>query len=367
MLGSSTSSNWAGSPIAGLGFATRYTEDFAALAQAGVSSVRLGIDWSRLQPSPGRLDDDWREWYQSVLLAAQRSGIEVWAALHEHTVPAWFDDEGSFADSRAAGLQWPRWVEAAAEHFGHLVAGWYPIVDPLDAAAPWSADPSRYESALLNVATAWRDAWRILRGGPPVATSLALRMVRPSDHTVPAKEAARLEDHLRWRLWLRSLRDGVLRLPNGNERTVSDLAASLDVLGASTSLDVPEGGISDESIRRWEERLGSLVRRLAEEGPERPLVLSGMEIRWQNHDERVLWVEATVRAVRAAIDDGVPLGTVLVDPAINRSADSAVNGSTERGAVAPAAILDRERNITREADAWRALKQRSDRFDDVTG
>lgn len=346
-LGSSATSNWSGTPAGGNDFATRYPEDLALIGQLGIRGVRLGLDWSRLQPSPGRIDDDWREWYLGVLLAARRSGVDVWLALHEQTVPTWFDDEGSFADDRAAGLLWPRWVETAAELFGDLVAGWFPIVDPLAVASRWTADPRKHETAVINVATAWRDSWRILRGGPAVATSLAVRMVRPVDHTVPAQQAARLEDHLRWRMWLRALRDGVLRLPNGHERVIPDLEASLDILGISTVLDIPEGTITDESLRRWEERVGTIVRRAAEEGPERPIVLSALEVRWPNPDERVLFVESTVGALRAATDDGVPLEQVFVQPGLSRATTSRPD--------TVASLLDRDRNTTRETTAWSAL------------
>jgi len=346
-LGPSINSNWTSGPAAGNGFETRHAEDLALFAQTGVRTVRLGLDWARLQPTPGRVDDDWREWYQGVLLHARRSGVAVWLALHEQTVPAWFDDEGSFADARAAGLLWPRWVETAAELFGDLVAGWFPIIDPVSAAARWTSDPRRHEDALINVATAWRDSWRILRGGPPVAASLAVRMVRPVDHTVPAQQAARLEDHLRWKLWLRALRDGVLRLPNGDERRIADLGSSLDILGLSTSLDVPERVTSDESLRRWEEQFGTILRRGAEEGPDRPITVSGIEVRWPNADERLLFVESTVRSLEAAVRDGVDVRTVLVDPAIAGPAGQPIAQA--------ASLLDRDRNTTREWSAWCAL------------
>jgi len=215
-LGPAPRSNWTVRPSDGNDFRTRYAEDLALLADLGVSDVRLGFDWARLQPAPGSVDDDWREWYTHVLDAAARSNVAVWATLHEHLLPRWFDDEGSFADTKAAGRWWPRWVETCADLFGDRVAGWFPIHDPVGAAARWADEPVKHESALFTFGTAWRDAWRILAGGgPPVASSLQVRMGRPADQTVPAAQAARLEDALRWRLWPRGWRDGVIHLPNG--------------------------------------------------------------------------------------------------------------------------------------------------------
>ena len=70
-----------GRPGPGNGFETRYLEDLALFAELGVTDLRLGVDWARLQPSSGYLDDDWREWYQHVLAAAAQHGIGVWLGL----------------------------------------------------------------------------------------------------------------------------------------------------------------------------------------------------------------------------------------------------------------------------------------------
>jgi len=316
-LGPSPRSDWSGSPADGNDFETRYAEDFALFAEIGITTVRLGLDWSRLEPVPGGIDDDWREWYTRVFDAAALHGVDVWASLHELTVPQWFDDEGgAFADERAAGRWWPRWVERCAELFGDRVAGWFPINDPVTVAAAQSHDPARYERTLVNLATAWRDAWRVLRGGPPVATSLGVVLPRATDQSVPAQQAARATDRLVWRLWLGALRDGTVQLPSGDARSVADLGASLDVLGIATTLDHPEAELTDESIRRWQERLGSILRRAGEEGPDRPITVSGLSIGWNERAERHLLVEAAVRAIEDAVADGVRVESVYVDPAI---------------------------------------------------
>lgn len=350
-LGSTRTSDHVGPPIVGNGFVERFAEDLAALSEVGVRAVRLSFDWARLQPVPGRLDDDWREWYGSVLMAARASGVEVWATLHEDSVPGWFDDEGSFGDERASGRAWPRWVEVVAEEFGDRVDGWFPIVDPFAVADRWSADSVRHERALLSVATAWRDAWRILRGGPPVASALGLRIVAPIDRTVPAATAARLEDHLRWRLWMLALRDGVVRFPDGREVAVGDLGGSLDLLGAGIELDVPEGVVTDDGLRRWHERFVTMLHRLAEEGPQRPITLSSVGVRWRHEDERRLFVETTTDAVRSASTDGIHVGTIFIDPAI---------GSTRRDR---ASMLDRDRATTSDTEAWQGVLRGWDRPD----
>ncbi len=355
ILGPSKDSTSTVRPSQGNGFHTRFAEDLAQLAQAGCTLVRLEFDWSRLQPVPGALDPDWVEWYGRVLDSAHDIGIDVWAALAEPTggIPRWFDDEGSFADDRTARRWWPRYVERVAETFGDRVEGWFPLIDPVGTADRWSHDTRLHESALINLAVAWRDAWRILRGGPPVAGAVSLSLVRPSGPGVPAAQAARIQDHLRWTMWLRAWRDGVLSLPNGNEPSIADLGGSLDVLGLCTTTDLGSGVLTDHALNQWRERLGDMVRRVADHGPTRPLTLAGLQVRWPHASERTRLVEATVEAIVWARDDGVDIVDVMVDPAVG-----------ERDEVR-SALVDFDRNTTAETAAWSALRHRGSNPPDV--
>jgi hypothetical protein len=180
-------------------------------------------------------------------------------------------------------------------------------------------------------------------------------MIRPADQTVPALEASRFEDHVRWKFWLRGLRDGVVRLPNGKERVIADLGGAIDVLGLVTSLDVPEGVITDDTRRRWEERLGTVLRRAAEEGPDRPLALAGLSIQWNNDEECRLFVESTVHSLRDSGRDGVPLQSVFIDPAIGPA--TSPSGAPDSGPRTPhvASLVDRDRNTTGDTAAWSVL------------
>lgn len=333
-------------PSAGNDLAARWREDLELLAEIGISVIRFPFDWSRLQPRPGGLDDDWRELYSDVLDGAAAMGVDVWACLFEGLQPAWFDDDGGFTDERAADRWWPRWVEAAADTFGDRVAGWVPFDDPVGHAERVAGDDSiGHQATLHHMLVAWRDAWRILRGGPPVATCLRLGIVRAVDDTVPARQAARHADALRWTLWLRGLRDGRSAVPGRMAREVADLAGSLDVLGISIIADLdPDQPAGDDVVGGWEERTGSVIRRAAEEGPARPMAVTVRPAR-TDVDERLRVLDAFGRAAHHAIDDGVDLTSIWASPVI-------------AGPGGPDALVDRDRQPTPCADAWAALARR---------
>jgi len=349
-LGTSSTSDVDGSPVPGNGFHTRFVDDLGALAAHGITHLRLGFDWSRLQPRSGmgdELNGEWVEWYRDVLSAARASGIEVWAGLLERHVPRWFDDERGFRDTKTADRYWPRFVEASAGAFGDLVAGWFPIDDPIGYAARLEPDDVVRHGEVVDIMVrAWRDSWRVLRGGPPVAGSFAIRTVRPADDSGPAAEAARREDHLRWRTFLRGLRDGTLVIPGRADREIPDLAGAIDIVGVRLRTDLgSDTGIDDESLRRWQERAAMMLHRVTDEGPDLPIAVAAYRVSRSRRSETArdaeVLTEATKRAVDHVVSDGIPIKNMFVEPGI------AASKATQESA-----FLDWDRHPTPLASAW---------------
>lgn len=146
-------------PTAGNGFRTRWPDDLAALQEAGITDVRITLDWARLQPKPNEIDADWAEWFDQLLQAAAAIDLRPWACLHDGSVPRWFDNDGGLDDDEALTRWWPRWVERAADRFGDVVSGWVPFARIPSGAAEQP----------------WIDTWGILRGGAPVVAAIDVR------------------------------------------------------------------------------------------------------------------------------------------------------------------------------------------------
>lgn len=352
-LGPSARSNDPDPSRSGNGFHTRFADDLAGLAAIGVTEVRLGFDWSRLEPRPGDLDGQWVEWYSDVVTAATSQGVNIWACLLERTVPSWFDDERGFFDTRTAGRYWPRFVEQIAEIFGDRVTGWFPIDDPIGFAARTETDDARRHGELIDtLLVAWRDAWRILHGGPPIASSLTIRHVRPDETSPTGIERAHREAHLRFTTFLRGLRDGTITIPGRADRILTDLEGSADVIGIKMRTDLGDDtSIDDESLRRWQERAQGLIHRVENESPNRPMtIMHRVNRRHTTETERDAEVlsEAFVRSIDASRDDGVDVTAVFVEPGIAADRDSNAH-----------ALLDWDRRTTTLADVWdRTLRSR---------
>jgi hypothetical protein len=283
----------------------RIHEDIAQFAELGAKYVRLGIDWSWVQPTPGAINGDAIEFYLGLTQTAAGHGLPVQFMLLERQVPKWFENEGGFADQKWALHWWPRWVANG------LVRD----------------DPRRHGEVLETLLYAWRDAWRILRGGPPVSTSFGLEVVRPVDQTIPAEHAAKRLDQIRWRLWLQALRDGIVSIPGRAEREIADLAGACDVIGL---------------VLRHDRDTLALLHRAAEQAPDRPLSATLLLPEGADADREPAVQRYLHQAGEAA--SGMPLESIAVSPAFDT--DTSIRG-----------ILTRDRELKDSGRAYFGLEE----------
>src|SRR3954462_10796600 len=110
--------NWADAEerrdVAVAGVATdfwhRYEEDFARCRALGLTALRLGLEWSRIQPSPHAgpgaippFDFAALDRYTAILADCQRHGLEPVVTLHHYVHPAWLGSD-PWLDESTPGL-----------------------------------------------------------------------------------------------------------------------------------------------------------------------------------------------------------------------------------------------------------------------
>lgn len=129
-----------------------------ALAEAGVASVRMPVDWNRVEPEEGEY-----EWavYDEAVDAARRAGLEVvfvlgpcaeWAVSPERGVPP-----GERVHSVPASIEvWEEYVQRAVEHFRGRVRFWQVRRQP--TARNFRGARAEYLRLLESAAKAARQA-----------------------------------------------------------------------------------------------------------------------------------------------------------------------------------------------------------------
>jgi hypothetical protein len=177
-------------------------------------------------------------------------------------------------------------------------------------APPGRTDPGRFLDALAGLHLGLGEAWRVLRGSAPVAAAFDVAEVRAADREPTTRARARRAEDLIW-AWTTALRDGELTLPGRGTVPAPGLREACDLVGlvVADRVTVPEDGAW--SATPMPEDVGGLLRRAAEEGPDRPLVVLGQRV---GDPDRL---EATLAEVRAARDDGVELRAWFAEPAVD--------------------------------------------------
>jgi len=359
----------------GSGFGFEFRSDLSMLAEAGIGSVRWTLDWSRLEPQPGRWDRDAADHISDILRAARSAGIDVWAVLHDGPLPGWFsEDQRGFSDSEGLTLTWPRHVDRVAETFGDLVAGWVPILDPYTRALeghltgtrpPYKRNSQTFLECLAALHHASYEANRLLQSGTPlVAVCIDTCPVEPGvvsrepDERDAARSRVESVDRLRFGSWIRELNDGVISIPGLAEIEIDGLAGAYDVVGFTyrggstlfadgTSAPYPlDAPVAPDGRAPWTEGLGVTLRRLADNFPQRKFALLGTGFATDADDWRSEVLAGSQRETHHAAEDGITV--------TNAFWESGIDGWTpERGFEIPDGVFDRSRNARRSAQLLR--------------
>lgn len=349
----------------GNGLATNHPDDFGILASIGLTHVRLTIEWARLEPEPGRLDNDAFDRYLDLLSSAARSGLRVIATLLHTTSPGWFaDDTPGFREASMRELAWARHVDRCAERFDHLVDIWVPIDDPvgwalrgfgLGSRPPGRRDPEAMAWAVEGALLANHVAWELLRSGstPVMGVFGAPTIFRhgPESRT----EQQRWHD-LIFGTWMSAVRDGELVVPGLTPRRRPDLAGAFDLIGITHDHPIAidhAGGVhpypadgrrSDTGFTPIVNELGELLAYLGAELPGRRLVVAGHGVATTDDDWRQQVLQDTHELMVGLVADGAPIDGYLHDTGID-GYEGPYGFSTQRG------LVGRNREL-KESGRW---------------
>ena len=136
-----------------------WRSDVAALQLIGANAYRLGVEWSRLEPSPGAWDEAAAARYREMFAGLRAAGITPIVTLYHFTLPTWVAARGGW-DWDGAPAALAAFAGRAGAAFGDSVDWWCTINEPNVLVAksylagqwpPGARDPRR--AALVLAAT----------------------------------------------------------------------------------------------------------------------------------------------------------------------------------------------------------------------
>jgi len=108
----------------------RYEEDLDLVKNLNCGAYRMGIEWSRVEPEPGKFKMAEIEHYRKVLMAAKARNLKIFLTLWHWTNPAWLVKQGGW-ENKKVRKYFSRYTELIVNELGDLVDFWVTLNEPL--------------------------------------------------------------------------------------------------------------------------------------------------------------------------------------------------------------------------------------------
>ncbi len=313
----------------------RFDEDHRLAAALGHRSLRISIEWSRVEPEQDRFDAAAIDHYKRVCDSMLERGLEPTVTLHHFTNPTWAERAGGWENPRMSS-----WLASFAAHaargLGERVKLWWTINEPMIVPTlgylfgihpPCVKDPARARRVARHVLLAHGAVYRAVHEGArhpiEVGPVLAMPYFEPLDPQSPRdRRSAEASDRFLNEYFLLGLREGVIASPVGEGEAVAGLAGSYDVVGINYYMrvlcDGRRGDVTLDGARRaaepdrlvdemgWEIFPAGLYRNLVRlKALGKPVYITENGMATLDDEARTCHLRAHLEEVARAIRDGV--------------------------------------------------------------
>lgn len=174
----------------------KWKEDLDRAAEGYQNTHRLSIEWSRVQPSPDRWDEDALEYYRQIIRGMVDRKLEPMVTLHHFTDPLWVTELGGWEVEDIVPL-FERYVKKVVEALKDYVHIWVTINEPNvyvwggymgGGFPPGKNDMNLGLQVLVNMARGHAAAYRAIHAVQPdarVGFALNYRDLQPARAAFP--------------------------------------------------------------------------------------------------------------------------------------------------------------------------------------
>lgn len=220
----------------------RWREDFDRAADGGQNAHRLSVEWSRIQPTPDRWDEEALDRYIEMMRGLSERNMTSLVTLHHFSDPLWLAERGGWENEAVIEYFVP-FVQKVVETLKEYNNLWITINEPnVYTAEGWLTGefpPGKHDLRLAfqvatNMVRAHAAAYHAIHALQPAARvgiALNYRGMVPAKPWFPLNGwAAGMQSKIFNDFFPCALRDGVLRFPAWSRR-MPEASGSQDFLG----------------------------------------------------------------------------------------------------------------------------------------
>lgn len=217
--------------------------DFDRAADLGLNSLRLSVEWSRIEPEPGVFDGAALRRYAEMIGLLRARGSVPMVTLHHFSDPLWLTALGGWENPLAADY-FVRYVERVVGALGDQVTLWCTINEPnvyaymgyvIGSFPPGAHSIPRMAAVLRQMLLAHGRAYRLihrLQSGVQVGLAHNLRVFLPvNPASALDRWATAFSDQIGNVSTLEAITQGRLTFPVGLGQRVTYLLDSCDFIG----------------------------------------------------------------------------------------------------------------------------------------
>lgn len=308
----------------------RYAEDIAIAAKLGFNCYRLGIEWSRIEPSEGCFSNAELDHYADVLETCRRHGLKPVVTFNHFTTPLWFASRGCFEAAGSPEL-FARFCGTAAAHLGglmHMATTFneaniglllpffpgYETTRKAAAAATEAAakatgspkfsslaygDPAVTTPLLQEAHRKAHAAIKSARPGLPVGLSLTTQDIQSVGAPALA-DAARAKLYGDW-----------IEVARSHADFVGVQTYTRFLVGENGLVPPPEGAeLTDAGYEFYPQALANTIR-WAHATMGKPVYVTENGIATDDDSRRVAFIDQALAGLRDCLDEGIPVHSYL--------------------------------------------------------
>lgn len=307
----------------------RYREDIAIAARLGFNSYRLGIEWSRIEPTQGCFSNAELDHYADVLQTCRAHGLKPVVTFNHFTVPIWFAARGGFEAPDAPDL-FAAFCARATQHLGalmHLATTFNEANIALLVRFLYGSAPSPAAQASLAAAARATGATHfssIAFSDPAISTPLmqeahrrayaAIKAARP-DLPVGLTLSTQDIESVGAPQWAEAARARLYGDWIGVARTHADFIGVQPYtrfrVDASGMVAPPAGAeLTDAGYEFYPQALANVVR-WAHDAFDKPIYVTENGIATNDDARRIAFIDAALDGLRSCIADGIAVRSYL--------------------------------------------------------